>query len=451
MVAMCLGEILIGGAFFGWPSLTTMALREGVYSDLPSCGSAPSTAQTPLIALNSTRCLDDRVSHWNTIFTTTLTVISVCYLLQGFAYDIFGNWRMLQINFAICALGCLCYAAQLREIGYFVFGVAASGVHMGMISSAKALPSMWRIPVLALVNGSYNAGILTMLFFKFLSDSFGIVSTSFFAVLVVVCIIGWAVVFFTWPTEDSSATTQTLSTNLSDLCAAFAEWWRLPENPIKTKAFAVICIYNCVGLYWISFYLMSLHQRILVSSTADSVSTNLSFAIVIIGTVGLVFGSGVAFLLAKDPQLLKKAFAILTVIGIIWSSLLVVLDFGSYAESNPNTLLALRYLSIVMFALFRTLHFSLVTAYIGSLFGFRSIGRLFGFTLFVSGLLTETQTLLSKATNNLSITWWCDLLQWVTLSIALIILVVATRKFKYHGAAQTSVEMTEKPMTSLPS
>lgn len=286
-------------------------------------------------------------SDLHTVYTIMLVVSTGLAPVQGFIMDRIGGRWLFWSSQIFAALGALLVGFGLLAPGMVFLATGAFGTRISAFSLAKTTTHPYLIR--SIYNSCFNAGGLLFYLYQLIYQHYNISSSLFFTYYAILPTM-LSLLFFLWPVETSIENSP-LCTN----CYDRQFFWLL--------AFVTGCN------YWIAFYPGVLPLRVTDSS--------LGYFSLLTPVVGLLFSPIVAYLMYKD--------------GIYQQLLLYSLAFAWTLCLGLPASLPLHYLTYFLYALFRTLYYSVVLEYLVKHSKPQLVGRVYSLLNFINSPIILTQ------------------------------------------------------------
>ena len=182
ILVACMQNMLCGGIFFGWSSISSTMLMASTNNGGPEL----------------------QLNYIQYIYVMAIFANSMGPLFLGIILDSYGPRMCSIVSTLIIAVGSLLFAiSNVNDFDYFVVGMCmisfgGSGVQSAIIHLSNLFPK-WKASMTAAITGCFQLSFLVFLVFEALWKKFGFNFSQLFLAYSFLCIVSAFVSFFAWP------------------------------------------------------------------------------------------------------------------------------------------------------------------------------------------------------------------------------------------------------------
>lgn len=182
ILVACLQNMLCGGIFFGWSSISSTLLVASTEEGGPGL----------------------QIDYIQYIYVLAIFANSMGPLFLGIILDSYGPRACSIVSTSIIALGSLLFAvSNMQDFNYFsiamcMISFGGSGVQSAIIHLSNLFP-IWKASMTATITGCFQLSFLVFLIFESLWRDFGFSCSQLFIGYSGACVVSAIIAFFIWP------------------------------------------------------------------------------------------------------------------------------------------------------------------------------------------------------------------------------------------------------------
>jgi len=343
-------QIFISGPVFGWPVLLAIIKQKTLFV-----------------------ATDEQYDY---IYVGMLVSRLFMNLVQSFINDRFGQRILLLMSLLFSGVGCglLAFANDrypMWMIGYILYGIAANGTYLSVMTLSKQLFPNTPNAFIAICNGCLDLGTLWF----YVLNVGNIQPMYFFIAVMVISFVSIPLAIF-WPSTKKSS--------LPNDTTSIREYFDCLKKHMMTKEYAFYFGNHIITYFWMSAIYGSVFYRYQFHPELGDIRSIVSIFSVIVGLMGFVLSFLIGPVLERVGM--RRMWLIMFVGFMTWTLVLIL------PPSIPTIIIA-----IVLFSIARALYYPVTIAFVGSTFGYDVLGRLVSITAFFTGAFTFIQSPLLHA------------------------------------------------------